>query len=186
MIQPRWPRTRPPLTWKIWTAASSSSSATAIRSASVASASTTALFSIAFLRASMSSRRRAARSYSISSAADAICFSSRRRYVPVRPVMKSQNSSASSRCSSAETFSTHGAEHFPMYPSRHGRPVRAAFLNTPAEHVRTGNTLSSRSTVSRIAHACPYGPKYRTPFFFWPRITWTRGYSSFIVTARYG
>ena len=50
VTQPRWPRTRPPRTWKIWTAASSSSSATAIRSASVASASTTALFSMACLQ----------------------------------------------------------------------------------------------------------------------------------------
>ncbi|CAM5645554.1 hypothetical protein SVIOM342S_01946 [Streptomyces violaceorubidus] len=23
--------------------------------------------------------------------------------------------------------------------------------------------------MSRIAQACPYGPKVRTPFFFWPR-----------------
>ncbi|CAM5493379.1 hypothetical protein SGRIM128S_02208 [Streptomyces griseomycini] len=62
--------------------------------------------------------------------------------------------------------------------------MRAAFLNTPAEQVRTGKTRSIRSTVSRIAHACAYGPKYFTPFFFCPRITWTRGNSSFIVTAR--
>ena len=64
--------------------------------------------------------------------------------------------------------------------------MRAAFLKTPAEQVRTGKTRSSRSTVSRMAQAWPYGPKYRTPFFFWPRMTWTRGNSSFIVTARYG
>lgn len=46
-----------------------------------------------------------------------------------------------------------------MYPSRQGRPVRAAFLKTPAEQVRTGKTRSIRSTVSRIAQAWPYGPK---------------------------
>src|ERR1700759_2487785 len=45
--QPRWPRTRPPRTWKTCTAASSSSSANAITSASVPSPSTTACFSIA-------------------------------------------------------------------------------------------------------------------------------------------
>ena len=45
--QPRWPRTRPPRTWKTWTAASSSSSARANTSASVPSPSTTACFSIA-------------------------------------------------------------------------------------------------------------------------------------------
>ncbi|CAM5493507.1 hypothetical protein SGRIM128S_02209 [Streptomyces griseomycini] len=114
VTQPRWPRTRPPRTWKIWTAASSSSSATATRSASVASVSTTAFFSMAFFRAAMSSRRRAARSYSISSAACVIRCSRRRRYVPVRPAMKSQNSSASPRWSSAEIRSTQGAEHLPM------------------------------------------------------------------------
>ena len=79
VTQPRWPRTRPPRTWKICTAASSSSSATAIRSASVASASTTAFFSIARRSAPMSSRSRAAFSYSISSAASCISFSSRER-----------------------------------------------------------------------------------------------------------
>jgi hypothetical protein len=39
--QPRWPRIRPPRTWKTWTAASSASSANAITSASVPSPSTT-------------------------------------------------------------------------------------------------------------------------------------------------
>ena len=48
--QPRWPRIRPPRTWKTWTAASSSSSARANTSASVPSASTTALFSRARLQ----------------------------------------------------------------------------------------------------------------------------------------
>ena len=33
---------------------------------------------------------------------------------PVLPSMKSQNSSAISRCSSADTLPTHGAEHFSM------------------------------------------------------------------------
>ena len=62
--QPRWPRTRPPRTWKTCTAASSSSSAKATTSASVPSASTTACFSIARRSAARSSRSRAARSNS--------------------------------------------------------------------------------------------------------------------------
>ena len=39
--------------------------------------------------------------------------------------------------------------------------------------------------VSRIAPAV-YGPKYRVPLRRSPRSTWTRGYFSPIVTARYG
>ena len=65
--QPRWPRTRPPRTWKTWTETSSSSCANAITSASVPSPSTTACFSIARRSAPRSSRRRAARSNSSSS-----------------------------------------------------------------------------------------------------------------------
>ena len=60
--QPRWPRIRPPRTWKTCTAASSSSSCRAKTSASVPSARTTALRSNTFLSATMSSRIRAARS----------------------------------------------------------------------------------------------------------------------------
>jgi excinuclease ABC subunit C len=41
-------------------------------------------------------------------------------------------------------------------------------LNTPAEHERTGNTRSSRSTVSRIAHAWLYGPKRKGVRYFGP------------------
>jgi len=41
-------------------------------------------------------------------------FSSRRTILSVEPAMKSQNSSTMRRCSSAETRSTHGAEHLPM------------------------------------------------------------------------
>ncbi len=48
--QPRWPRIRPPRTWKTWTAASSSSSCRAKTSASVPSARTTALRSKTFLQ----------------------------------------------------------------------------------------------------------------------------------------
>ena len=77
----------------------------------------------------------------------------------VSPAMKAQKSSASTWWSSGLIRPTQGAEHFSMYPSRHGRPCRPARLNTPAEQVRTGKTRSSRSTVSRIAQACAYGPK---------------------------
>ena len=77
----------------------------------------------------------------------------------VLPDMKSQKSSAIARCSSGVTRPTQGAEHLPMSPSRQGRPIRAERRNTPGEQVRTGNTRSSRSTVSRIAQACEYGPK---------------------------
>ena len=84
---------------------------------------------------------------------------SRRVNFAVSPAMKSQKSWASCWWSSGEIRPTHGAEHLSMYPSRHGRPCWWARLNTPAEQVRTGNTRSSRSTVSRMAHACAYGPK---------------------------
>ena len=157
--QPRWPRTRPPRTWNTCTAASSSSSARAKTSASVASGSTIAVRSSARLSAAMSSRSRAAVSKSSS---DEACFirRSRRRTCPVLPpAMKSQNCSASARCSSGLTRPTQGAEHLSMYPSRQGRPDCFALRNTPAEQVRTGNTRSIRSTVSRMAHAWAYGPK---------------------------
>ena len=101
----------------------------------------------------MSSRRRAARSYSSASEAafiSAVSFLVKRA---VWPDMKSQKSSASSRCSSSLIRFTHGAEHLPMYPSRHGRPICPARLNTPPEQVRTGKTRSSVSTVSLIAQA---------------------------------
>ena len=67
--------------------------------------------------------------------------------------MKSQNSSARLRCPASLMRPTHGAEHLPMYPSRHGRPIWPARLNTPPEQVRTGKTRSSVSTVSLIAQA---------------------------------
>ncbi len=53
----------------------------------------------------------------------------------------------------ADTLPTQGAEHLSMYPSRQGRPTWPARLKTPVEHVRTGKTRSSRSTVSRMAQA---------------------------------
>ncbi len=59
-VQPRWPRIRPPRTWKTCTEASSSSWARPIRSASVASDRTTEFFSITFSSAWRSSRRLAA------------------------------------------------------------------------------------------------------------------------------
>ncbi len=37
-----------------------------------------------------------------------------------------------------------------------------------------------------MAHACPYGPKYRVPLRLAPRMTCARGTSSPRVTARYG
>ncbi len=100
--------------------------------------------------------------------------------------MKSQKSSTTWRCSCCVTLPTQGAEHLSMYPSRQGRPTCPARLKTPALQVRAGKTRSSRSSVSRIAHACEYGPKYRTPAFFGPRITWSRGKSSCSVTASEG
>ena len=54
------------------------------------------------------------------------------------------------------------------------------------EQVRTGNTRVSASSVSRIAHACPNGPKYRTFLRFAPRMTCARGHVSPTVSARYG
>jgi hypothetical protein len=59
-------------------------------------------------------------------------------------------------------------------------------LNTPLLQDLIGKTLSSRSTVSRIAQAWEYGPKYFTPFFLAPRPTMTRGNSSLRVTASQG
>jgi len=40
------------------------------------------------------------------------------------------------------------------------------------------------STVSRMAQAWLYGPKYLVPLRLAPRITMTRGYCSPMVTAR--
>ena len=114
MVQPRWPRTRPPRTWNTWTAASSSSWAKATTSASVPSPNTTACFSMARRSAPTSSRNRAARSKSSSDALAVISFSSRRISVSVWPAMKSQKSSTMPRCSSALTRPTHGALHLPM------------------------------------------------------------------------
>ncbi len=107
----------------------------------------------------MSSRSRAARSNSSAAAAWRMSASMRRMNRAVCPAMKSQKSSASSRCSCSLTRPTQGAEHLPMYPSRQGRPIWPDRLNTPAEQVRTGNTRSRVSTVSRMAQACEYGPK---------------------------
>ncbi len=73
----------------------------------------------------------------------------------VWPPMNARKSLTISRCSSASTRPTHGAAHLPMSPSRHGRPIALERRNTPAEHDRIGNTRSSVSTVSRIAHAWP-------------------------------
>ena len=55
-----------------------------------------------------------------------------------------------------------------------------------SEQLRTGNTLSIRSSVSRIAHTFVYGPKYFAPFSLRLRVMSTRGTSSPSVIARYG
>ncbi|SII80952.1 Uncharacterised protein [Mycobacteroides abscessus subsp. abscessus] len=60
MIHPRWPRIRPPRTWKTWTEASSSSVTRAKTSQSAETERTTADLSRTFCRAVSSSRRRAA------------------------------------------------------------------------------------------------------------------------------
>ena len=134
----------------------------------------------------MSSLSRAALSYSWAPDAIRISRSSRLTCVPLWPAMNELKSSTMRRCSSGLTRPTHGAEHLPMYPNRHGRPICALRRKTPAEQERIGKTLSSRSTVSRIAQACEYGPKYRTPFFLGPRPTMTRGKSSLTVIASHG
>ena len=100
--------------------------------------------------------------------------------------MKSQNCSASSRCSATEISPTQGAAHLPMKPSRQGRPERSARRYTPALHDRMENTRSIRSRVSRIAHTCVYGPKTRSPLRGVRRVMCTRGTSSPMVTTRYG
>ena len=73
--------------------------------------------------APMSSRSRAARSKSSSAAAVRISRSSALTKRSVLPAMKSQKSSASARCSSSLTRSTHGAEHLPI--SRAGTAGRS-------------------------------------------------------------
>ncbi len=185
-IQPRWPRTRPPRTWKTCTATSSGSSTSATTSVSVPSPSTTAFLASAFSSATRSSRIFAACSYSSFAAAARISRSSILVYDAVWPLRNATKSSTISRCCSGVTSPVHGAEHLPMYPSRQGRPICRCRLNTPLLQDRIGNTRSSRSTVSRIAHAWLYGPKYFTPFFFAPRPTITRGISSSIVIASHG
>ncbi|SKU97431.1 Uncharacterised protein [Mycobacteroides abscessus subsp. abscessus] len=72
----------------------------------------------------------------------------------VLPDRKSQKSRTISRCSWALTRPMQGAEHFSIYPSRQGRSICLWRLNTPFEQVRAGNTRVSRSSVSRMAHAC--------------------------------
>ena len=128
----------------------------------------------------------AASSYSSRSDASRIRFSMRWVNPAVWPPMKARKSLTIARCSSGLTRPTHGAAHLPMSPSRQGRPIAAARRNTPAEHERIGNTRSRVSTVSRIAQAWPYGPKYRTPLRCAPRMTVTRGNSSPTVTASQG
>ena len=83
-------------------------------SQSVPSPSTTACFSSARSSAWMSSRSRAARSYSSAAAAARISRLEPLVNRAVWPAMKSQNSSARLRCSSALIRPTHGAEHLPM------------------------------------------------------------------------
>ena len=46
---------------------------------------------------------------------------------------------------------THGPAHRPMSKYRHGRPARARWSKKEFEHVRTGNTRVSASSVSRMA-----------------------------------
>ena len=86
-------------------------------------------------------------------------FWMRRVKAVVCPPMNDMKSLTIARCSSALTRPTHGAAHLPMSPSRQGRPTALARRKTPALHDRIGNTRSKVSTVSRIAQACPYGPK---------------------------
>jgi len=73
-----------------------------------------------------------------------------------------------------------------MSNSKHGRPVASCLRNFAFEQVRTGNVLSRRSSVCRIAYACAYGPKYSVPARRRPRITVARGHSSERVMARNG
>ncbi len=84
------------------------------------------------------------------------------------------------------TSGTHGPLHRPISKYRQGRFALARWSKNEFEHVRTGKTRVKASSVSRIAQACPYGPKYRTFFRFAPRSTWARGHSSPTVSARYG
>ncbi len=113
--QPRWPRTRPPRTWKTCTAASSSSSAKAdhVGVGAVAehdaSASPAPGAARAGRRAAGPPARTPARRPPPSSRAR-----SARVYAAVWPAMKSQKSSTMRRCSSASTRPTQGAEHLPM------------------------------------------------------------------------
>ena len=145
--------------WKICTATCWPSSAKPTTSALVVSGSTTVLRSRAFASPASWSRSTAARSKFRSAEASNISRSSSWTMRSDSPAMKRQKPSAISRCSSEPTLPTHGAEHFPMSPSRQGRPDALARLNTPSVQERMGNTRSSASTVSRMAQACPKGPK---------------------------
>src|SRR5215467_13191961 len=96
----------------------------------------------------MSSLSRAALSYCSASEASFISAVSFLMNRAVCPDMKSQKSSASSRCSSSVIRLTQGAEHFPMYPSRQGRPIWPARLNTPVEQVHRED---AQQRVDRVA-----------------------------------
>ena len=123
--QPRWPRTRPPRTWKICTATSSGSSARAITSASVPSCSTTAFCSIARRNAPTSSRSLAARSNSSASLAARISRSSLLIIGAAWPPTKEQKSSTIARWLSPRRSGRRTAPNT-CRCSRAGRAGRAA------------------------------------------------------------
>ena len=168
--QPRWPRTRPPRTWKTCTAASRSSSAKATTSASVPSPNTTACFSIARRSASRSSRSRAASSNSRLALASPIRRSSRRIMVSVLPAMKSQKSStigavlvgahpSDARCAALADVAEQAGPADLAGPLEHARAAGAR-----GEHAQQQvERFADRPGVAvraEVAHALALGPAH--------------------------
>jgi len=143
-------------------------------------------FSIAFSTLDKRSRNLAANSNS--SSLLATCIRSVRSWTTssVCPSKNRRRSRTNPSYSSSETSPTQGPAHCSMWKSRQGLPSARCSAILLSLHVRIGNVRNKRSRVSRIAWACPNGPKYRFPRFRFPRMTIARGHSSRRVTDRNG
>ena len=143
--KPRCPRTRPPRTWNTCTAASRGSSAkrddVGVRAVAEHHR---LLFSIARRSAPTSSRSRAAllEVKLGRGGPHHVLLEATGERGRCWPAMKAQKSSTIARCCIlARPGPTQGAEHLPMYPSRHGRPTWPAAPEDPGRcRCATGNT----------------------------------------------
>jgi len=119
-------RMRPPRTRKRWAAATRESDASPKMSTSISSDSTIVLPWRIVLMASRRSRSLAARSNSRSRAASSMLWCKTVVTSPSLPAINDASDNARALCSAGLTRPTHGAAHFPISPSRHGRPCCTA------------------------------------------------------------